>query len=78
METDSTTSLLMYLPMWILTFAYKMCGPHGGCTYAKSEFIGTEAENWIEGNDYVEPVIVGGGNVRIPMNPIILRKGRGI
>lgn len=44
---------------------HKMCGPRGvGVLYAKSELIGTEAGNWIAGNDLVEPVIVGGGTVK--------------
>ncbi|NLK36290.1 MAG: aminotransferase class V-fold PLP-dependent enzyme [Gracilibacteraceae bacterium] len=57
---------VLALDVDFLTFLlHKMCGPRGvGVLYAKSELIGTEAENWIEGNDYVEPVIVGGGTVR--------------
>ena len=44
---------------------HKMCGPRGvGVLYANSELIGGETENWIAGDDFVEPVITGGGTVR--------------
>jgi selenocysteine lyase/cysteine desulfurase len=44
---------------------HKMCGPRGvGVLYANSELIGRETENWIAGDDFVEPVITGGGTVR--------------
>lgn len=49
-----------------LTFSiHKMCGPRGvGVLYAKSELIGKEGEPWKASDDFVEPVIVGGGTVR--------------
>jgi cysteine desulfurase/selenocysteine lyase len=61
-----------------LTFSiHKMCGPRGvGILYAKSELIGTEAENWVQGNDFIEPVIVGGGTVMdTTYGSYILKKG---
>jgi cysteine desulfurase/selenocysteine lyase len=44
---------------------HKMCGPRGvGVLYAKSELIGRETEHWTAGEDFVEPVIAGGGTVK--------------
>jgi len=44
---------------------HKMCGPRGvGVLYAKSELIGKDGEPWAPGDDFVEPVILGGGTVK--------------
>ncbi len=43
---------------------HKMCGPRGvGVLYAKSELLGRGAEEWIAGEDVIEPAILGGGTV---------------
>jgi cysteine desulfurase/selenocysteine lyase len=43
---------------------HKMCGPRGvGVLYGKSELLGRGAEEWIAGDDVIEPSILGGGTV---------------
>jgi cysteine desulfurase/selenocysteine lyase len=43
---------------------HKMCGPRGvGVLYAKGELIGTGADERNAGDDFIEPVIKGGGTV---------------
>ena len=44
---------------------HKMCGPRGvGILYAKSELIGKDGVQWTPGDDFVKPVILGGGTVK--------------